>query len=213
MMNHEEAARLSLVEKYLLDELPPELRDEFEEHYFDCQNCADDVRATAAFLDIAKHELKNFPREGSSTAKKPWLAWVWTPAFAVPALAACLLVIVYQNAVIFPRFRSALAEIRSPEILPTISLVGGNSRGGVTPSVTVQNARPFLLVFDIPAQDRFSSYSCVLYSPSGSLAWRLQVSAEAAKDTVTIRVPATRETSGSYTLVIEGNTGPAPGAN
>jgi Putative zinc-finger len=36
-MDHHQATQLTAVEKYLLDELPPELRDEFEEHYFDCQ--------------------------------------------------------------------------------------------------------------------------------------------------------------------------------
>lgn len=218
-MNHHDAARLSLVEKYLLDELPPELRDEFEEHYFDCQECAADVRATAVFLDTAKEELKTFPAEKPSAelVRKSWLSWVWTPAFVVPALAACLLAIAYQNVVIFPRFRSALAELRAPQILPSLSLVGGNSRGGTTPSITVQGAAPFLLLVDIPTQDRFSSYTCLLYSPSGSLAWHLQVSAESAKDTVSIRVPAAQRIAGIYTLVVrgivQGNSDRAPADN
>jgi Putative zinc-finger len=214
-MNHDEIARLSLVEKYLLDELPPELRDEFEEHYFDCQDCAADVRATAVFLDTAKEELKSLPAEKPSAerVKKPWLSWLWTPAFVVPALAACLLVIAYQNLVIFPRFRSALAELRTPEILPSLSLVGGNSRGGATPSIAVQGVQPFLVLVDIPTQDRFSSYTCLLYSPSGSLTWRVQVSAEEAKDTVSIRVPAAHGISGSYTLVVQGNSDRAPTEN
>jgi len=214
-MDHHDAVRLSLVEKYLLDEMPPQLRDEFEEHYFDCKECAADVRATAVFLDTAKEELKSFPAEKPSAApvKKPWLSWLWTPAFAVPALAACLLVITYQNVVIFPHFRNALAELRAPQILPSISLVGGNSRGGTTPSITVQGAEPFLLLVDIPTQDRFSSYTCLLYSPSGSLVWRLQVSAESAKDTVSIRVPAAQRIAGDYTLVVQGNSDGAPADN
>ena len=215
-MNHEEAARLSLVEKYLLEELPPDLRDEFEEHYFDCLECAADLRATAAFLDTAKQELKSFPAEKPAAAatKKAWFSWLWSPAFVVPALAACLLVIAYQNLVIFPHFRNALAEMRAPEILPTVSLVGGNSRGGAAgPSIAAQNGRPFLVLVDIPTQDRFSSYTCLLYSPSESLAWRVQVSAEAARDTVSIRVPVGQRAAGSYTLVVQGNTGSTPAEN
>jgi Putative zinc-finger len=215
-MNHEEAARLSLVEKYLLEELPPDLRDEFEDHYFECQECTADLRATAAFLDTAKEELKSFPAENSATApvRKPWFSWLWSPAFVVPALAACLLVIAYQNIVIFPHFRNALAEMRAPEILPTLSLVGGNSRSGAAaPSLEAQNTQPFLVLVDIPTQERFASYTCLLYSPSGSLAWRVQVSAEAAKDTVSIRVPPGQRAAGSYTLAVQGNTGPAPAEN
>ena len=214
-MNHQEAVRLSLVEKYLLDEMSPKLRDEFEEHYFDCQECAADLRATAVFLDTAKEELKSFPAEKPSTArlKKPWLSWLWTPAFAVPALAACLLVIAYQNVIVIPHFHNAIAEMRAPQILPSLSLVGSNSRGGPTPSITVNGAEPFLLLVDIPTQDRFSSYTCVLYSPSGSPVWHIQVSAESAKDTVSIRVPAAQRIAGSYTLVVQGNSDRAAADN
>jgi hypothetical protein len=66
---------------------------------------------------------------------------------------------------------------------------------------------------DIPTQERFSSYSCLLYSPAGALAWRVLVSAEEAKDTVSIRVPAKWTAAGSYTLAVLGNTGPASNEN
>lgn len=211
-MDHDDAVRLSLLEKYLLGELNPELRDEFEEHYFDCRECGEDLRAASAFLDAAKNELRAapLPRPAPSPARKSWFAQLWTPSFVVPALAACLLVIAYQNLVIFPRFRNALAELRAPEILPTVSLVGGNSRGGSVPSITVTGAHAFLVLTDIPTQERFSSYACLLYSPSGSLVWRVQVSAEEAKDTVSIRVPAERAAPGGYTLVVQGGSGSAP---
>jgi len=215
-MEHEEAVRLSLVEKYLLDELDSGLRDEFEEHYFDCRDCAEDLRATSAFLEAAKNELAAAPAArpapiaaGKPAASKPWFAWLWSPAFAVPALAACLLVITYQNLVIFPRFRSALAELRAPEILPTVSLVGGNSRGGSAPTIAVAGTQGFLVLIDIPTQDRFSSYTCLLYSPSGSLVWHVPVSSVEARDTVSIRVPANQAGPGSYTLAVQGNSGAA----
>jgi len=57
-MDHQEAIRLAVVERYLLDKLPPPRRDEFEEHFFECQLCAKDLRVTAEFLDLARKELK-----------------------------------------------------------------------------------------------------------------------------------------------------------
>ena len=36
------------VEKYLLQELAGEERDQFEEHFFDCQECATDLGATVS---------------------------------------------------------------------------------------------------------------------------------------------------------------------
>ncbi len=41
--------RLQTAEKYVLGELAEELREAYEEHYFDCQECATEVIATAAF--------------------------------------------------------------------------------------------------------------------------------------------------------------------
>lgn len=43
--DHRQAVSLQAVESYLLDELRSPLREEFEEHYFDCPECAEALRA------------------------------------------------------------------------------------------------------------------------------------------------------------------------
>jgi hypothetical protein len=212
-MDHLEATRLTAVEKYLLNELPPELRDEFEDHFFDCMECATDLRATAAFMDAAKKEFEAAPVSAASpkAKKKSPFAFLWTPAFAVPAFALLLFVIAYQYGVVYPRFAGEIAQLKTPEILPSISMAGANSRGGDLPSAALRSGHPFLLLVDIPTQDRFSSYTCSLESPSGSTAFVLQVSAQQAKDTVSIRVPAGNREPGTYTLIVRGNTNQNPG--
>jgi hypothetical protein len=206
-MDHHQATQLTAVEKYLLDELPPELRDEFEEHYFDCQECATDLRATAGFIDAAKSEFTVNPvkKAGPVGGSKSRLVSFWPTALVWSALAASLLVIAYQNVVVYPRFKTEIAELKTPEILPQVSLVGGNSRGGQVPGASVGSGHPFLLLLDIPTEDRFSSYTCLLYSPSGSLVWRVEVSPQQAKDTVSIRVPSAGQGAGEYTLTVQGN--------
>ncbi|MGB8478331.1 MAG: zf-HC2 domain-containing protein [Acidobacteriaceae bacterium] len=210
-MNHLDATQAMAVEKYVLNELTPELRAEFEEHYFECAECAMDLRATTVFLDAAKAEFKaaaaSKPVPVSAAKKRgPWL---WTPAFVMPALAACLLFIAYQNTVVVPQLHQQITRFSAPEIVPSVSLIGGNSRGGQIPSLAVPPADPFLLVLDIPTQDRFSSYTCSLYSPAGRLAWQVHVSAQQAKDTISITVPAADRMVGKYSLHVQGNTGPS----
>ena len=208
-MDHYQATELTAVEKYLLDELTPGERDDFEEHFFDCQECAIDLRSTAAFMAAAKKEFQAnpVPKPRGATNGKSFFASLWPSALVWSALAASLLVVAYQNLVVFPRFATEIAGLKAPELLPSISLVGGNSRGGQIPAAEVGAARPFLLQLDIPTQDRFSSYTCLLYSPSGTLAWRVEVSAQSAKDTVSMRVPSADRQSGEYTLTVQGNTG------
>jgi hypothetical protein len=206
-MDHQEAIRTMAVERYLLNELAPEVREQFEAHFFDCPECAADLRATDAFLDAVKRESRVAPaaRPAASTGKTRGAVLNWKPALAWLAIAACLLVIVYQNFLVYPRLTREIAQLKAPEILPSLSLVSGNSRGGDLRSIVVAKAQPFLVLVDIPTQDRFLSYTCSLYSPSGVLAWHVQVSAQEAKDTVSIRVPAVETVTGVYTLLVQGN--------
>ena len=50
-MSHDEAVAGMMADKYLLRELPEQQRDEFEAHYFDCADCADDVRAGQQLIE------------------------------------------------------------------------------------------------------------------------------------------------------------------
>jgi hypothetical protein len=202
-MEHHNAAEHHLVEQYLLNEMSPKLREEFEEHFFDCPACAADVRATAAFLNLARTELKK-PEFASRAPSKQERLLLWKPTLSF-ALAASLLVVVYQNAFVYPQLRNDVARLEAPEILPTVSLVSGNSRGGTVPSATMGSAHSLLLLVDIPAQDRFSNYTCLLYSPQHELIWMGQILAQQAKDTVSIRVPMLQRAGGMYSLLVKGN--------
>jgi len=205
-MDHQQATQVMAVEKYLLQELAPEMRDQFEEHFFDCQECATDLGATSAFMEAAKREFRLNPVPKPAVAPKGKLGLaLLRPVIAWSALAASLLVIAYQNVAVYPHLSSEIAELKAPEILPSLSLVNANSRGGPAPEVAVGAGRPFLLLLDIPTQDRFSSYTCLLYSPSGALSWRIDVSPQLAKDTVSVRVPSADRPPGDYTLVLQGN--------
>src|SRR5262250_198443 len=92
-MNHDVVVRQKMAERYLLEELDPQQRDEFEEHLFDCQECAMDVRAGASFVEQSKAILAEGAPETTrvfapvfTPPKAGWFAWL-RPALAAPALA------------------------------------------------------------------------------------------------------------------------------
>jgi len=62
-MDHNEVVRQKLTEKYLLNELESEQRDEFEEHYFECPECALDIRAGSEFVESSKVILGHLAEE------------------------------------------------------------------------------------------------------------------------------------------------------
>jgi hypothetical protein len=206
LMDHQDAVRRGVIEKYLLDEISQPERDEIEMHVFECQECAEEMRTTAAFLAGAKLELRrsHLAQPVRAAAKKPWFEIFRRPAVAAPAFALLLMIVAYQTIIILPRFAGASAELNNPQILTPLSLSGGNARGGAVPIAVTPKGQPLLLSLDIPAAEQSSSYTCVLVAPSGAVVWRLPVSAAQAKDTLAISVPSGALSPGNYRLLVQG---------
>jgi hypothetical protein len=186
--------------------LSPEARDAFEEHYFGCEDCATDLRAAAVFIAQAKKELARPSVVAVKESKGRLLSFpsLLRPAFAVPAMAAMLLVIGFQNIVMFPHLEEQVAVASKPHILPSVMLVDGQSRGAEIRTVVAKAHEPFLLSVDVLADSRYSEYLCSLYSPSGKMVWQLRIPPSQATDTVPIQVPVDSTEAGQNTLVIQG---------
>ncbi len=215
-MNHDEAVQEMATERYLLDELSPELREAFEEHMFDCQECAFDVRAGNVFLTEAKVQLpavvaaaaKESPRPepslDSRQAKKQWWSFITVPAFAVPAFAMLLGVIAFQNVSTIPSLRSAATE---PRMLPWSSLHMG-TRGAEPTVVQADRKQGAVILIDLPQQPVYTSYAVDLYDPQGKRIWTQTVTASSQNDggagTLSLLIPGAGLEQGSYALNLAG---------
>ncbi len=212
-MDHDMVVRQKMTERYLLGELDPETRDEFEGHLFDCPDCALDVHAGAMFVEQSKVVLaeKSEPISAGLPAPAPvpvkpgWLAWL-RPAprtiYAVPVMALLLVVIGYQNLVTYPQMRQALNR---PQVLPWAPVnVGTWGSGG--PAITTRPGEGFLLFVRIPPDGSYSHYTAELYNPAGKLEWSLTIPAASAQDQWPVQVPGANRQAGSYTLAVQGVT-------
>ena len=213
-MNHEDALHEMSAERYLLGELTGRSRELFEEHLFECQLCALDVKSGATLFEGVRAQLA--APEGRTPVQAQKLGpfhWLFHPAWMVPAFAACLLFLVYQSFVVIPGMRRQIAKVEAPAVVKSLVLAGGGARGGKPLSVAAREHGSFLLSVDIPTSAAYSSYRCVLSSPSGASVWQGEVTPEQAKDTVMILIPADVTQPGENTLLIQGlRQGDAPGA-
>ena len=214
-MDHTEAVQQMAAERYLLDELTPELRESFEQHVFDCPECAMDLRAGAAFVEEAKAQLPALPVSSPATpspvpaspgAKKPkWSFW-WQPAFAVPVFAMLLAVIAYQNVAMIPSLRSAASE---PHLVPSVSVHTGTRSAAHTP-VTADPGQGAVVLIDTPRNFAYTAYAFELYDPQGKRFWArtFPVSDESSSSsgTLSLFIPGSNLQQGSYTLAILGIT-------
>jgi anti-sigma factor RsiW len=215
-MNHEEAVQEMATERYLLDELSPELREAFEEHMFGCQECAFDVRAGNVFMNEAKVQLPEVIAEGAREAARPaksqprkplWSFWAmpsFRPAFAVPAFGVLLAVIAFQNLFTIPSLHMAATH---PHLAPWTSMHLGTR--GVEPTVVRADRRQgAILMIDLPRQPAYSSYAIDLYDPQGRQFWAQTVTAPGDNDTgsgtLSLLIPGTGLQQGAYTLNLAG---------
>ncbi|MGP0020305.1 MAG: zf-HC2 domain-containing protein [Candidatus Sulfotelmatobacter sp.] len=216
-MDHELVARQGMTERYLLGELDADGRHEFEEHFFDCPECALDVRAGALFVEQSKVLLADESRLASVSRGAPtlvparphWLAallGMFKPAFAVPVMAVLLTVIGYQNMVTYPHLKSAL---NSPRVLAFASVNVG-SWGAGDQTIFIRPGEGFLLFARIPA-DGYPRHVAELYNPAGKLEWSLPIPVSAPdtslrQDQFPLQVPGAQREAGIYTLAVRGFT-------
>jgi len=129
-MNHLQAVNTSAPERYLLEEMSELERHAFEEHYFSCADCAEDVRlgalmregAKAGFVDASEAEsVVSFSGAKAARAGRAGRAgMVWRPSAFVPWAAAAMLALVagYQSLIFAP----GQARLMQPQALAPVTL-------------------------------------------------------------------------------------------
>ena len=228
-MNHNEAVRLQAAEKYLLNEFTPSQREEYEEHYFDCYQCAEDVKATASFLEGVRQLIREGVLEpetahaaapamtrAAAPASRGFLAWL-KPALAIPVFAALLLFIGYQNSVTIPRLQNPSSS-GGPQIVSTSIHLAGSVRGGdesgqETTKLHVHSGEGFILDFDFTPARTFDNYHWELRDESKHLVTRGTLSGDKTNQAVHLAVLGGVARAGKYSVIFFGGaTGDAMGA-
>ena len=211
-MDHNDAIGLQASVKYVLGELSPAQREAYEEHYFDCAECAADLKALATFTDNAREvlrqeKLNQLASAASSTARPGWLRWL-QPIVAVPAFTALLLIITYQNAVTIPRARedasSGAAQLFVTSRAPKIAVTRGSSEE--IPKYSVRQGEILPLKFDFTPSSSSDAYVCQLQDESGRSLLQLPVPGSFTNRELNLVVPANRVKPGKYTLVFTGDS-------
>ncbi len=214
-MDHNEALQQMAAEGYLLNDLTPDAGEAFEEHLFDCPECALDLRAGVAFMELAKVQLPKLAQPApkpllvrirSARAKcDGWLSWL-RPSFAVPVFASMLALICYQNLCLLP----GLCETASqPQLLAWAPLQG--STRGAPLAILADRKHGVALTVELPQQPipgAYTSYSFSLIDPRGQTVWTGSeaASSEGVRESqrLSLAIPSAMLRNGSYTLTISG---------
>ncbi len=214
-MDHTEATQQQTAVKYVLGELSQVQRDAYEEHYFDCAECAIDIKALATFADTARETMLQERRlqEGRKSvvadavpAGARWFAWL-KPIVAVPAFAALLLIIGYQSFVSIPRAKEAAARGASQILFNSHPLRGVNTAGEEGRTLSIRPDEAFFLNLDFVPTRSFDSYIGQLEDAQGRVLLRSKIAGGNANQEAHLPVPAGMLRPGKYVLAFYGDPG------
>jgi hypothetical protein len=195
-MNHDDAKKSNTAEAYILDDLNPNERDAFEEHFFDCTDCTADVRDAAKVADGVRTGIRVVPVKHYSR---------WAAAAAGAAVAIGL---AYQYLPQVAGFRhhpsnppSQVARVTAHEQVIELDA----TRAAQTPYVII-GKESVSIDFVIPVTDPHPAYICELRDEAGTIVGSKRVATrDEAANAVTLVVPPNTFHSGHYTLGIRGD--------
>jgi len=203
-MDHDIAIQTNVAERYLLGELNEQEMEEYEEHFFSCSVCAEEVKLGSEFIDHAREVFKTdflpdpnpVPIAKSTIWGRFWSSFrVPAPAFAC-ALLALIGFSIYQNSVI--------SDLKKPEILAAASMTLRNARGPNDVKLQVAPNQPFSLKFDITSEEQFSAYEVQILDQSGQKLFSRSVPAEQANDHLQMTFRGGTLKPGEYKVVVRG---------
>jgi hypothetical protein len=183
-MTHEQALSTLASERYLLEEMSEEERANFEDHYFGCEECADDVRAAGRLREgvraglAGKGARDNVQDMTDSAAWQRRVAgtrrWYQSPAIPWAAAAALAIVAGYQSLGLGPE--RALSQ---PVALSPVTLRPA-SRGAVPQVALPRDSAGITLAVDAGAG----------LGTSADVPFAIRTQANAVAASGTVRLPA-----------------------
>jgi len=203
IMDHEQAMKNLVAERYLLGELTENERDAYEEHLFNCSTCFEQVSLGTEFIGHLKQS--GAPETLPAVSARPGfvaglLASLRQPA---PALAFGLLLCVggfsaYQNSVI--------SRLKEPRLESRYVLTGIAHGAGDSQLLQVPRNTGLSLGVEYTPKGEFVSYNARVLSESGKVKYTLVLASNQPGSTASIAVPAEALEPGKYSIIISGRT-------
>ena len=211
-MDHEFAVKNHMAEQYMLGELNDTDRDAYEEHFFNCRACAEEVRSASEFV-LGAREVFMEDRQVKAASevvrgsRHGWMSWMaWSSfAFRAPALACALIVLagftVYQNVSTIPHWKQAAAIQWIPSEDEVVTLVHG--RGAEDAQAGTRKDRPVRLKLALP-DGSAGPFHVDIVTPSNITRLSLDVPVGNLTEPLQIRLSPGALAPGKYFVVIQG---------
>jgi len=212
-MDHMEATSTGAAERYVLGEMEDRERDQYEEHYFECPDCAEEVKAAAIFVESAEPVVGKVAR-GAGQGDDPTRSWArlrdlfWpVPLGAAAALVLFLGLAAYQGLVVLPRLGRELAATDALQPAPSYFLTVSRGEAPVVRAAAGQ--RVVALTLSRSSEGTFPFYRCELKNSAGRTLLSAVLPGPAPGDELQILLPVERLPAGAHVLGVTGLASPS----
>jgi hypothetical protein len=199
MIDHQEAVKNLMAERYLLDELNAGEREAYEEHLFSCNACFEQVKAGTEFVRQLRRIGTDEPRPAPAPGFMAQVIRSLRQPGAVTAFGLFLCVsgiAVHQNTVI-----SRLKEPR-PELRSTLTGVAHGSSS--TNLIEITRNSGLSLSVEYVRRGEFISYQAQILSGSGQILHTVALPEKQLGTMASITMPAEALEPGQYAVVVLG---------
>ena len=192
-MDHSEASSGHAVDRYLLGEMAEPEVEAFEQHFFECTICTEELASGALLAENVRAEAASRTVAPERRARIGFRQWWGQPLFAAPVFAAVALafIVMYQA--------RELARSNRPQALLLYTLKSG-SRGEA--NRIPADKTNIVINVDLP-DTSFPKYRCVLSGLAGQRYFSLESEAPPAGEPLSLVVPRGLA-AGTYILKVQG---------
>ena len=202
-MDHQQAVAGALTERYLLDELDEAEREAFEAHFFECEACAEDLKAGAAVVDGVRESPAGLGAEGPRPVRWGLRAQFWPlPLGAAAALVLSLAWVAYQDVRVIPGLRRELQEADSLQAPASYFLYASRAEPQVVR--VPAGGRRILVRLSTTFERPFEGYRCRVRDAGGRTLQAAAIPAPPAGEELQIQLPVKDLPSGPYEIVLDG---------
>ncbi|HEY2914982.1 MAG TPA: zf-HC2 domain-containing protein [Candidatus Angelobacter sp.] len=198
IINHDEAVKDLMAERYLLGELNAVDREAYELHLFSCDACFEQVKVGTEFVT----HLRHIGTEPSQDLPLPGFLSRFIASARQPVTMAAFTLLICVAGISINQQRM-ISGLRRAQVTPSFFLSDGARAGGVKTLVIPRNTR-FDLSIQLLQSGDFNFYQGQIVDQSGRLKSSFPISPEQTKDTIHLLLDSSVLGPGSYSIVVDG---------
>jgi hypothetical protein len=203
-MDHLDAEKMGVVERYVLGDLSVSEVEEFERHFFDCPQCSEELRALTMFQENARAvfaEQDPAPRAvpvqvPQSTGREVRTGFSPLSFMRAAMVLGALVIGVFAGYMAFSPRESAQPVSEFP--------LYAQSRGQETVVSPAAGSQYFTLYWDRTWDGEYPAYRAVLRDAAGADKFTLPLAPGAPGDAIHVLIPTHKLAAGKYVLVMFG---------